>query len=207
MVAKRRERAKTSRSERPRRRHLDDGSFVRLPPVTCSSPSYHQLAMPFIHDTGMFHNHHLPGFTVGTEMAGQVWGTLAPARVTQAFYTAQQAGQACFAMSAELELFLHKGPWHLVDFHCQIFLFQCLQQRHVHFHVLLVICLSIYDLEECPWWRVICAGELRLCPMFCTLIDTTEMQYINGIVYLIKGGPYPVMAMYIIILLLIYCMH
>ena len=33
MVAKRREQAKTSRSERPRRRHLDDGSFVRLPPV------------------------------------------------------------------------------------------------------------------------------------------------------------------------------
>ena len=33
MVAKRREQAKTSRSERPRRRHLDDGSFARLPPV------------------------------------------------------------------------------------------------------------------------------------------------------------------------------
>ena len=29
----RREQAKTSRSERPRRRHLDDGSFARLPPV------------------------------------------------------------------------------------------------------------------------------------------------------------------------------
>ena len=34
MVAKKHEQAKTSRSERPRRRHLDDGSFVRLPPVT-----------------------------------------------------------------------------------------------------------------------------------------------------------------------------
>ena len=33
VVAKRREEAKTSRSERPRRRHLDDGSFARLPPV------------------------------------------------------------------------------------------------------------------------------------------------------------------------------
>ena len=32
MVAKRREQAKTSRSERLRRRHLD-GSFARLPPL------------------------------------------------------------------------------------------------------------------------------------------------------------------------------
>ena len=30
---KKHEQAKTSRSERPRRRHLDDGGFVRLPPV------------------------------------------------------------------------------------------------------------------------------------------------------------------------------
>ena len=35
MVAKKHEQAKTSRSERPRRRHLDDGSFVWLPPVSC----------------------------------------------------------------------------------------------------------------------------------------------------------------------------
>ena len=34
MVAEKHEQAKTSRSERPRRRHLDDGSFVRLSPVT-----------------------------------------------------------------------------------------------------------------------------------------------------------------------------
>ena len=33
VVAKRREQAKTSQSERPRRRHLDDVSFARLPPV------------------------------------------------------------------------------------------------------------------------------------------------------------------------------
>ena len=33
VVAKKREQAKTSRSERPRRCHLDDGSFARLPPV------------------------------------------------------------------------------------------------------------------------------------------------------------------------------
>ena len=37
MVAKTHEQAKTSRSERPRRRHLDDGSFVRLPPVNINS--------------------------------------------------------------------------------------------------------------------------------------------------------------------------
>ena len=33
VVAIKPEQAKTSPSERPRRRHLDDGSFVRLPPV------------------------------------------------------------------------------------------------------------------------------------------------------------------------------
>ena len=33
MAAKKHEQAKTSQSERPRRRHLDDGSFVRLPQV------------------------------------------------------------------------------------------------------------------------------------------------------------------------------
>ena len=38
MVAQRREKAKTSRSERPRRRHLDDGSFARLPPVQWKFP-------------------------------------------------------------------------------------------------------------------------------------------------------------------------
>ena len=44
---KRREQAKTSRSERPRRRHLDDGSFARLPPVIFTILQKHKMISPF----------------------------------------------------------------------------------------------------------------------------------------------------------------
>ena len=52
MVAKRREQAKTSRSERPRRRHLDDGSFARLPPVNTTKPHLEGIRQYDSSDTG-----------------------------------------------------------------------------------------------------------------------------------------------------------
>ena len=158
-------------------------STTGLPAIRIRSPALHHLTINlqclWPHDTGMLHRRLLSGLTAGGQRL-QVrygarrlqWGRCRPSRRVHCGWTTRQTGQAWIAMPTRLGISIPKSLCHST----------CLFARTW----LLLIHHSLSDLAR-SWLRAICAGNLRLYPMFCILVGPkwyTVWRWQNPIVQL-----------------------